>query len=124
MSRRHPGFPFGSLMPFALDPAVAPFGHAPQNLSADPKCSLFFAQPSAEQLYKHFARLLRASSPACAHAGRIIESTWSVFICARMPGADAVGAAPPRPGSLVSCALSYLELRQRIHSRLLLCRQH
>ncbi|MGB6133373.1 MAG: DUF2470 domain-containing protein [Acidobacteriaceae bacterium] len=54
MSRRHPGFPFGSLMPFALDPAGRPIflissmAMHTQNLSADPKCSLFAAQPSSE----------------------------------------------------------------------------
>jgi heme iron utilization protein len=54
MSRRHPGFPFGSLMPFALDPAGRPLflissmAMHTQNLSADPKCSLFVAQPSPD----------------------------------------------------------------------------
>lgn len=54
MSRRHPGFPFGSLMPFALDPAGRPIflissmAMHTQNLSADPRCSLFVAQPSAD----------------------------------------------------------------------------
>lgn len=51
MSRRHPGFPFGSLMPFALDSAghpvflISSMAMHTQNLSADPKCSLFVAQP-------------------------------------------------------------------------------
>jgi len=54
MSRRHPGFPFGSLMPFALDPAGRPIflissmAMHTQNLSTDPKCSLFIAQPSPD----------------------------------------------------------------------------
>ncbi len=54
MSRRHPGFPFGSLMPFALDPAGRPIflissmAMHTQNLSVDPKCSLFVAQPSPD----------------------------------------------------------------------------
>jgi putative heme iron utilization protein len=54
MSRRHAGFPFGSLMPFALDPAGRPvflissMAMHTQNLVADPKCSLFFVQPSPD----------------------------------------------------------------------------
>lgn len=54
MSRRNAGFPFGSLMPFALDPAGRPIflissmAMHTQNLVADPKCSLFFVQPSPD----------------------------------------------------------------------------
>lgn len=54
MSRRHPGFPFGSLMPFALDSAGRPIflissmAMHTQNLSADARCSLFVAQPSPD----------------------------------------------------------------------------
>ncbi|MGA7522196.1 MAG: DUF2470 domain-containing protein [Acidobacteriaceae bacterium] len=54
LSRRHPGFPFGSLMPFALDPAGRPIflissmAMHTQNLSADPQCSLFVAQPTPD----------------------------------------------------------------------------
>jgi heme iron utilization protein len=54
MSRRQPGFPFGSLMPFALDAAGRPIflissmAMHTQNLGADPKCSLFVAQPSPD----------------------------------------------------------------------------
>ena len=54
ISRKHPGFPFGSLMPFALDVAGRPIFlisnmamHA-QNLKNEPKCSLFVAQPSVD----------------------------------------------------------------------------
>ncbi len=49
-SRMHPGFPFGSLMPFALDPAGRPIflmsnmAMHTQNLKADPRCSLFIGQ--------------------------------------------------------------------------------
>lgn len=54
MSLRHPGFPFGSLMPFSLDPTGRPIflissmAMHTRNLSADPKCSLFVAQPSPD----------------------------------------------------------------------------
>ena len=50
-SRKHPGFPFGSLMPFALDAAGRPIflisnmAMHTQNLKADPRCSLFVPPP-------------------------------------------------------------------------------
>ncbi|MBW4038825.1 MAG: DUF2470 domain-containing protein [Acidobacteria bacterium] len=54
VSRKHPGFPFGSLMPFALDAAGCPLflisnmAMHTQNLKADPRCSLFVAQSAAD----------------------------------------------------------------------------
>ena len=48
-SRKHPGFPFGSLMPFALDAAGRPLflisnmAMHTQNLRADPRASLFLS---------------------------------------------------------------------------------
>jgi putative heme iron utilization protein len=54
LSRKHPGFPFGSLMPFALDAAGRPIflisnmAMHTQNLKADPRCSLFVAQTAAD----------------------------------------------------------------------------
>ena len=54
LSRKHPGFPFGSLMPFALDPAGRPIflisnmAMHTQNLKTDPRCSLFIAQALAD----------------------------------------------------------------------------
>src|SRR6201997_4188303 len=53
LSRKHPGFPFGSLMPFALDLAGRPLfliSHMAmhtQNLKADPRSSLFVGQANA-----------------------------------------------------------------------------
>jgi putative heme iron utilization protein len=50
ISRKHPGFPFGSLMPFALDEAGRPIflisnmAMHTQNLKAEPRCSLFVTQ--------------------------------------------------------------------------------
>ncbi len=50
LSRKHAGFPFGSLMPFALDDAGRPLflisnmAMHTQNLKADPHASLFVAQ--------------------------------------------------------------------------------
>src|SRR5271169_4782428 len=54
LSRKHPGFPFGSLMPFALDHAGRPIflisnmAMHTQNLKSDPRCSLFIGQAVAE----------------------------------------------------------------------------
>jgi heme iron utilization protein len=54
VSRKHPGFPFGSMMPFALDSAGRPIflisnmAMHTQNLNADPRCSLFVAQVGAD----------------------------------------------------------------------------
>src|SRR5271156_4766850 len=52
LSRKHVGFPFGSLMPYALDPEGRPLflisnmAMHTQNLRADPRASLFVAQPA------------------------------------------------------------------------------
>jgi putative heme iron utilization protein len=54
ISRKQPGFPFGSLMPYALDPAGRPIflisnmAMHTQNLKADPRASLFVSQPSPD----------------------------------------------------------------------------
>ncbi len=54
-SRKHPGFPFGSLMPFALDPDGLPLflisnmATHTQNLKADPRASLFAAQTGPDE---------------------------------------------------------------------------
>src|SRR5579863_10465474 len=54
LSRKHPGFPFGSLMPFALDPAGRPIflisnmALHTQNLRSTSRCSLFVGQAAAD----------------------------------------------------------------------------
>jgi len=54
VSRKQPGFPFGSLMPYALDVTGRPIflisnmAMHTQNLKADPRASLFVSQPSAD----------------------------------------------------------------------------
>jgi putative heme iron utilization protein len=54
LSRKHPGFPFGSLMPFALDSSGRPIflisnmAMHTQNLKADSRCSLFVGQAGAD----------------------------------------------------------------------------
>ena len=53
-SRKHPGFPFGSLMPFALDPVGRPLflisnmAMHTQNLKGDPRSSLFITQAASD----------------------------------------------------------------------------
>jgi putative heme iron utilization protein len=54
LSRKHPGFPFGSLMPYALDAAGRPIflisnmAMHTQNLKTDSRCSLFVNQAAAD----------------------------------------------------------------------------
>jgi hypothetical protein len=54
LARKHSGFPFGSLMPFALDSAgwplflISNMAMHTQNLRSDPRCSLFVAQAGAD----------------------------------------------------------------------------
>jgi putative heme iron utilization protein len=54
VSRKQPGFPFGSLMPYTLDPAGRPLflistmAMHTQNLKADPRASLFVTQPAPD----------------------------------------------------------------------------
>jgi putative heme iron utilization protein len=53
LSRKQPGFPFGSLMPYALDDQGRPIflistmAMHTQNLQADPRASLFVTEPDA-----------------------------------------------------------------------------
>lgn len=54
LSRKQPGFPFGSLMPYALDPTgrllflISNMAMHTQNIKADPRASLFVTQPAAD----------------------------------------------------------------------------
>jgi hypothetical protein len=54
LSRKHPGFPFGSLMPFAIDPDGRPtflisnMAMHTQNLKIDSRCSLFIEQAGVD----------------------------------------------------------------------------
>ncbi len=54
VSRKHPGFPFGSLMPFALDALARPLflisnmAMHTHNLHSDSRCSLFLGQSGGE----------------------------------------------------------------------------
>jgi putative heme iron utilization protein len=54
LSRKHEGYPFGSLMPYALDAAGRPIflissmAMHTQNLKNDPRCSLFVSQQAVD----------------------------------------------------------------------------
>ncbi|NYF79725.1 HugZ family protein [Granulicella arctica] len=54
LSKKQPGFPFGSLMPYALDATGRPLflisnmAMHTQNIKADPRASLFVTQPAAD----------------------------------------------------------------------------
>ena len=75
MSRKREGFPFGSLMPYALDPRGRPLflisnmAMHTQNLKADPRASLFVAQLSAgeDPLGAARATLVGEARPALAN---------------------------------------------------------
>lgn len=84
MSRRHAGFPFGSLMPFALDDSGQPLflissmAVHTQNLSSDPRCSLFVAQENAEgdPLGAARATLLDSCEPVPAQEVASVRETY------------------------------------------------
>ncbi len=84
LSRKHPGFPFGSLMPFALDPAGRPIflissmAMHTQNLKSDPRCSLFIAQASADgdPLGAARATLVGHAEAVSAHETASVRETY------------------------------------------------
>jgi putative heme iron utilization protein len=84
ISRKHPGFPFGSLMPFALDAAGRPIflisnmAMHTQNLKNDPKCSLFVAQSSVDgdPLGAARATLIGNAEPVPAHDMDSVRETY------------------------------------------------
>ena len=84
ISRKHPGFPFGSLMPFALDAAGRPIllisnmAMHTQNLKSEPKCSLFVAQQSVDgdQLGAARATLIGHAEPVPAQDLATVRETY------------------------------------------------
>jgi putative heme iron utilization protein len=83
LSRRHPGHPFGSVMPYALDKRGAPLllissmAMHTQNLEADPRASLLVTQPGWTEdplaggrvtLIGHAARVLAGGRAAVREA--------------------------------------------------------
>jgi putative heme iron utilization protein len=76
VSRRHPGHPFGSLMPYALDGAGRPLflissmAVHTQNLAGDPRASLFVTEPDwgGDPLAAGRVTLMGAAKPVPAEA--------------------------------------------------------
>jgi heme oxygenase (biliverdin-IX-beta and delta-forming) len=76
LSRKHPGFPFGSLMPYALDSSgrpiflVSSMAMHTQNLHADSHASLFVTQPgvSGDPLGAARVTLMGRTAPAAPDA--------------------------------------------------------
>jgi putative heme iron utilization protein len=86
MSRKHAGFPFGSLMPFALDPAGRPvflisnMAMHTQNLKTDPRCSLFLAQAASDgdPLGAARATLIGHAEPVPGHDAASVREQYLV----------------------------------------------
>src|ERR1700685_4080003 len=84
LSRKHPGFPFGSLMPFALDPAGRPIflisnmAMHTQNLKSDPRCSLFVGQVAAgaDPLGASRATIIGHAEPVGEHEAASIREIY------------------------------------------------
>ncbi len=74
MSRKHPGFPFGSLMPYALDEQgraillISNMAMHTQNLKADGRASLFVAQAAADGDPLGAARATIVANAQAVHA--------------------------------------------------------
>jgi hypothetical protein len=84
LSSKHSGFPFGSLMPFALDSAGRPIflistmAMHTQNLKNDPRCSLFVAQAGADgdPLGAARATLIGSAEPVPEHDVASVRETY------------------------------------------------
>jgi putative heme iron utilization protein len=84
LSRKRPGFPFGSLMPFALDSAGRPIflisnmAMHTQNLKADPRCSLFIGQAGADgdPLGAARATLMGVAEPVPEHEINLVREIY------------------------------------------------
>src|SRR3984957_7444236 len=80
LSRKRPGFPFGSLMPYALDGAGRPLflirtmAMHTQNLQKDARASLLVTQPEAEGAPLGAARVTVVGNAATLAAPEIAEA--------------------------------------------------
>ena len=90
LSRKQPGFPFGSVMPYGLDEQGRPIflistmAMHTQNLQADSRASLLVTQPDASgdplgaSRVTVMGHVLAVPEPEVAEARRRVGSTWSV----------------------------------------------
>ena len=85
LSRKHPGYPFGSLMPFALDAAGCPLllistmAMHTQNLQAEPRSSLFVGQPANSEDALGSARVTLVGEAKLV-AGKDLESAREQYL--------------------------------------------
>ncbi len=91
-SRKHPGYPFGSLMPFATDEAgraiflISNMAMHTQNLKGDPRCSLFVGQAASGEDVLGAARatIVGNAEPVPAEE---VASVRAIYL-ARHPGSS------------------------------------
>ena len=85
LSRKQPGFPFGSVMPYALDETGCPIflistmAMHTQNLLADPRASLLVTQPDADVDPLGASRVTLVGNVIAIPKGEIAEArkvTW------------------------------------------------
>lgn len=84
LSRKHPGHPFGSIMPYALDPEGQPLllissmAMHTQNVMADPRASLFVAQAgsASEPLAAGRVTLMGRARPVPAEGLAAARATY------------------------------------------------
>ena len=82
MSRKCPGYPFGSLMPYALDPEGRPLflisnmAMHTQNLKTEPRASLFVGQIAEGEVMHHWSSAAVVSAASISEAST--KSTSSV----------------------------------------------
>jgi putative heme iron utilization protein len=88
-SRKFPGFPFGSMMPFAIDAAGRPvffissMAMHTENLKNDPRASLLITQPDVSGDPLGAARLTLVGSAGIAPAAEVSELYLSRYESAR-----------------------------------------
>jgi putative heme iron utilization protein len=89
-SSRLSGYPFGSMMPFAIDDVGRPvffissMGMHTQNLQGDPRASLLITQPNVEEDPLGAARLTLVGTAKVAPAAEVSELYLSRFENARL----------------------------------------
>ena len=113
LSRKHPGFPFGSLMPFALDSAGRPIflisnmAMHTQNLKTDPRCSLFVGQATSagDPLGAARATLIGHAEPVPEYDVAPFERSTSLAT-----RAAAIGSTSPTSASSGSSPLMFTTL--------------
>ena len=95
LSRKQPGFPFGSLMPYALDHQGRPIflistmAMHTQNLEADPRASLFVTESDAAGDPLGAARVTLIGNVTRIPEAELATRAYSLFD--RVPGQQVLG---------------------------------